>query len=297
MTLARWPDEDWAEIAKIIDGGTKTEGPQPPAEERRGGTFQYEGDRPSRWSVERGIWLRGYWCFDWAEDVVKVKSLELEKSLITVASPHTFGMRQGNPSPRRWYALNLLEELTRPGEFFLDTEENLLYFWPPKDLDGTRLALSTMMDPGISLTRADHVTLRGLVVEEGGSGITVADSSHVRIEACTIRNQHFVGISVNGGVDTMTGAHRFGQRVPCKTISGIIIGDLDGYLRGDLQTAAGQFAVPRCGDHIHNHGVPPGPMPPPAQWCRRAGAAVQDSLRACSISSSPVKPAGYGNQS
>ena len=201
MTLARWPDEGWAEIARIVDGGTKTAGALPPGEERRGGSFQYQQDRPSRWDVERGIWLRGYWCFDWAEDVVKVKALDVAKSLMTVATPHTFGMRQGNPSPRRWYALNLLEELTRPGEFYLDTERSLLYFWPPKDLAKARLALSTMMAAGISLTGADHVTLRGLVVEEGGSGIAVADSAHVRIEACTVRNQHFVGISINGGLD------------------------------------------------------------------------------------------------
>lgn len=201
LTLARWPDEGWTEVAKIVDGGTETDGEQPQTAEPRGGTFQYEPDRPARWSVERGIWLRGYWCFDWAEDVVKVRALDADKHLLTVATPHTFGMRQGNPSPRRWYALNLLEELTRPGEFYLDTERNRLYVWPPKDLAKARLALSTMMAPGISLTKADHVTLRGLVVEEGGSGIAVADSSHVRIEACTVRNQHFVGITVDGGAD------------------------------------------------------------------------------------------------
>jgi len=62
MTLARWPNEGWATIAKIVDGGTThLSANEPP----RPGTFEYSGDRPARWKVESGVWLLGYWCYDW----------------------------------------------------------------------------------------------------------------------------------------------------------------------------------------------------------------------------------------
>lgn len=199
MTLARWPDEGWAEIEKIVEAGPKPDGGKAPEGENPGGVFQYKEDRPSRWQLERGIWLRGYWCFDWAEDVVKVSLLDKENKWLGLSTPHTFGLRQGNPSPRRWYALNLLEELTRPGEFYLDAVRNLLYFWPPVELDRARVSISTLGAPAFKLDQADYVSLQGLVIEEGDSGIVVTDSSQIHIEGCIVRNQHFTGISVTGG--------------------------------------------------------------------------------------------------
>ena len=36
------------------------------------------------------------------------------------------------PKRARWYAFNLLAELDRPGEYYLDRDSGRLYFWPPK---------------------------------------------------------------------------------------------------------------------------------------------------------------------
>ena len=36
-----------------------------------------------------------------------------------------------NPGAARWYAFNLLSEIDRPGEYYIDRGNGLLYFWPP----------------------------------------------------------------------------------------------------------------------------------------------------------------------
>ena len=133
MTLARWPNEGWATIAKIVDGGLacRVTATQPP----RPGTFEYSGDRPARWNVEAGVWLLGYWCFDWYEETIKVQAIDRDKRQITLARPTVYGIKQGNPSPRRYRALNLLEELDQPGEYYLDRASGRLYFWPPARTD------------------------------------------------------------------------------------------------------------------------------------------------------------------
>ena len=43
-------------------------------------------------------------------------------------------MASGRAIPRRYRALNLLEELDQPGEYYVDRAAGRLYFWPPAPL-------------------------------------------------------------------------------------------------------------------------------------------------------------------
>ncbi|MEK6794434.1 MAG: LamG-like jellyroll fold domain-containing protein [Spirochaetota bacterium] len=197
MTLARWPNNAWTTIKRIIDSGTTPQGPE---KDRRGGTFTYDGDRPSRWNTENGVWLQGYWCFDWADEVIKVRSIDTEKSEIALSQPHNYTIRQGNPSPRRYYAVNVFEELDSPGEYYIDRTAGKLFFWPPEMKDNSRIVISTLNEPIVAFREASHVTLRGVTVEAGISdGIFVTGGSGVRIEGCTVRNVRTIGIRIDGG--------------------------------------------------------------------------------------------------
>jgi hypothetical protein len=106
MQLARWPDTDWAEVETIIDGGAVPRTGKTSTSEHPGGIFQYKEDRPARWSVETRHLAAWLWCFDWSESVIKASMLDSAQKRIGLSAPHTYGLRQGNPSPRRWYALN-----------------------------------------------------------------------------------------------------------------------------------------------------------------------------------------------
>ena len=200
MTLARWPDEGWTTITRIIAPGSWFAPPTCDTS-TEGGVFEYEGDRPARWNVEAGVWLHGYWCFDWYDEVIRVKSVDREKHQITLAAPSQFGIKPRNPSPRRWCALNLIEELDRPGEYFIDRDAAALYFWPPAPLSGARIALSTLKGPVVAVRDATGVVLRGFIVEASlGSGIEVSGGSGVLIQACEVRNTRELGINVSGGI-------------------------------------------------------------------------------------------------
>lgn len=197
MTLARWPNEGWARIAKILETGsvprTGDQGGQP-------GSFQYDGDRPARWNVAAGVWLRGYWCFDWYEETIQVQAIDPTARSITFARPHLYGVKQGNPSPRRYCALNLLEELDSPGEFYLDRAAHQLYFLPPGPLAGARVELSLLDAPVVTLTDCRQVVLNGLIVEAGLTfGIELTGGEECRLEACRARNLRQLGIRVVGG--------------------------------------------------------------------------------------------------
>lgn len=197
MMLARWPNEGWAEFSKVIESGPA---PWRNHNSDKFGAFAYEGDRPQRWLNAPGVWLQGYWCFDWSSETIRIGEINPAEQRITLARKHHYGLGSGNPGPRRFFALNLLEELDQPGEYFIDRAAGKLFFWPPAPLKGARIVLSTLTQPVVSLSNVSHVTLAGLTVETcAGNGINVTGGEGDCIVDCRVRNTGMDGIVVSGG--------------------------------------------------------------------------------------------------
>ena len=197
MSLARWPNEGWVTIARIVESGSR-----PRDGDNRGlaGTFEYSSDRPSSWQAAEGVWLQGYWCYDWYDEVIQVAAIDPALHRIRLAAPHVYSLMQGNPSPRRYRALNVLEELDQPGEFVIDRGAGRLYLWPPANLAGARITLATLDTPLVALQDASYITLRGLVIECGlDNGIEVSNGTACQVVACEVLNLRRLGIRVAGG--------------------------------------------------------------------------------------------------
>jgi len=191
MTVARWPNEGFIKISEVL-------GPTPV--DVRGtkgckeGKFAYDSDRPERWAAERELWVHGYWFWDWAEQRHPIESLDAQKRVITLKPPyHAYGYRKG-----QWfYVFNVLAELDRPGEWYLDRSAGLLYFWSPAALQ-QNTAIVSIVPTLVSMRGACHVTLQGMTLEScRGTAIEVSGGSQVLICGCTIRNtgRHAVGMS------------------------------------------------------------------------------------------------------
>lgn len=199
MNVARWPNEGWAEVESVVESG--------PAPWRNHasdalGCFIAKDDRLARWTKAPAVWLEGYWCFDWSCETIRVASMDPEKRAITLAVQHVYGIGSGNKAERRYRAINLLEELDEPGEYFLDADAAALYFWPPAPLDGARMVLSRVAEPLLQVDQADYLRFEGLVVEDAaGAGIRVQGGSHVTLAGCTVRNTGQAGIQVIDGTD------------------------------------------------------------------------------------------------
>jgi hypothetical protein len=199
MQLARWPNDGWVTIKSVIDRG----GPAA-AEDGKAtnGTFEYAEDRPARWDVAKGVWLHGYWCHDWYDEVIRVGSIDTQKKQITLAAPHGYGIgpsHSWNKAPRRYYALNVLEELDAPGEWYVDRDQGILYFWPPQPLETAEVMVSVLDDPLISLKDTSHVTVRNMTFDcTRGPAVSMSGGSDNVIAACTIRNTGRHGVSVSG---------------------------------------------------------------------------------------------------
>ena len=196
MTLARWPNDGYAYIAGIPQGAGS---PDDHGGEigRLDAGFLYEGDRPKRWRETDDIWVHGFWAWDWANTYERVASLDTDARLVKTHPPHgMYGFRPG----QRFYFLNLLEELDQPGEYYVDRETGLLYFWPPAPLAEGEAWVSLLAAPFVSLQDVSHVAFRTLTFEcARGNAIEISGGDHDLVADCTLRSLGNWAVIINDG--------------------------------------------------------------------------------------------------
>lgn len=209
LELARWPNEGWATIKSVIDRGGKHSSITGPDGKPGNGTFEYAEERPARWNIEKGVWLHGYWCHDWYDEAIRVAAIDTAKKHITFAAAHGYGIgpsHKWNKAPRRYRAMNVLEELDTPGEWYIDVKMKRLYLWPPEDPGGARVVVSVLSDPIVALRSAAHVTLRGVVLEcTRGDAVVVSGGHDNRLSGCTVRNTGGSAVAVSGERNSVVG--------------------------------------------------------------------------------------------
>ena len=194
MTLARYPNSGYMTIAHALDAdGKPAAGIVTSAE----GKFVCEDPRPARWAGQKDIWLHGFWVYDWADIRIPLRTVDPASRTVSLGPRpgQSFRVRSG-----QWfYAQNILCELDSPGQWYLDRDTAILYFWPPGPLESGRVVVSVVRDL-IQLDDVSHVAFRSLLLEAGrGSALVVKGGTGVRVVACTIRNMGNWAVKVYGG--------------------------------------------------------------------------------------------------
>lgn len=195
MTLARYPNSGYMHLAAALDAQGNP-APTSTIVTDGGGRFCCDDPRPREWTTEPEVWLHGFWAYDWADSRIRLGSVDPATGTVTLATDTAaYGLRTG-----QWfYAENLLCELDAPGEWYLDRQTSLLYFWPPAPLSEGQAVVSVVRDP-IQLAGASHVTFRGLTVETSrGNGFVIQGGENLRIVGCTLRNLGNWAVRVRGG--------------------------------------------------------------------------------------------------
>lgn len=198
LTLARWPNAGTVPLGKVLDPGSI---PRNGDFGNRGGKFVYGGDRPDRWAGADDVYLSGLFNYGYADDTLKVKSVDPATKTITLAQATMYGLASGRPW-QAFYALNLLAELDSPGEWYLDRPAGRLYVWPPVPLAQARLSVSLLDEPLVCLEGASWITLRDLTLELGrGLGVYIEGGRDCLLAGCTIRHCGTVGVCIGRGVE------------------------------------------------------------------------------------------------
>ena len=252
MTLARWPNADapeagWAGFSKAVDSGLpKPDSPDEALHKARPGSFVFDDPRPARWNLDDGVWLLGYWTHDWSDETIRVASYDRDAKVIKLAAPHNYGIMGGTwgSAQRRFFALNALEELDAPGEWWLDRTNKRLYFYPEGDLKNASIVLATLTQPLVKVNGTRHVKFADMAFEFGhAGGLVLQNTEHVEIAGCVVANFAGSGISVNGTSNTVRSCDIFNLGTYGIQLNG-----------GDRKTltVAGNLAE---NNHVHHYGI------------------------------------------
>ena len=196
MQLARYPNTGAIDLGPIVDPGSV---PRDGDYTERGGKFRYTDPRHARWSGNPDVWLQGYFNYGFSDDNIHVASIDTVRREVTLSTPHMYGLASGQ-NFNQYIALNLLEELDQPGEWYADTSSGLLFLWPPGDIMAAKVSVSILEQPLIAFDNTSYCILRNIIVENGrGLGISIEGGSHNKIVNCTVRNLGTVGIMLGQG--------------------------------------------------------------------------------------------------
>ncbi len=182
MTLSRYPKNGFLEPKSLVQPGVVG-----------GETSILEYDSPchERWKDTEDLWIFGYFRYRWADAQLKAAKAATATPHLTMDHAYTcsnngtMDMGQGI----LYCAMNLLEELSQPGEWYLDRGNMILYFYPPAGVDPqtAKLELTLLNEMPVNMKDVQYVTLEGLHFDLGRYyAIGMNNCSHCVINACTI---------------------------------------------------------------------------------------------------------------
>lgn len=152
-------------------------------------SFQYNLSRIHQWANESNPWLMGYLGENNEPMYYKISYITTNSSriyLTNVSIP--YGVKSNMP----YYGVNLLCELDTAGEYYIDSTQGILYFYPPTNLtsnNGSGLWIGTSSYIITFASNTQYISLIGFqfyyahvtAINTGAYvyGITVANNSIV----------------------------------------------------------------------------------------------------------------------
>lgn len=196
MSLSRWPNDSLSMIGKVLVPGT--------GENLKNGeypVFTYNAERPAAWANAGEFWISGYFAHGYADDMIKVASIDTAARTIHTAQHTVYGF-MGGAAWRQWFALNLPEEIDRPGEYVMDAKAGKIYLYPPVE-PMTSLDISVLEEPMMAIENTSNITISGITFEHArGIGVYMEGTHNVQLAGCTIRNVGGVALCVGRGSES-----------------------------------------------------------------------------------------------
>lgn len=184
--MSRYPNEEYARTGKIINPGTVKNPGISIDTTAEPIIFQTNLERASKWATAPDAMIEGFFKYDWAYDVLYLDTVNENNEVITKNSTTALGIQ----SNMRYAVMNLMEEIDIPGEYYIDRENLILYYYPPYPITSDmQMEISLMTEDMIHLSEVSNITFERLSFEKTrGSGIIIENSENVSILGCKFQN-------------------------------------------------------------------------------------------------------------
>lgn len=163
--LSRWPNEGFSYTGKIV------------------GQYGFEclSDNIKSWKSAEDVRVGGWLSQQYSYDLAEVENIDRENKSITIKKING----SINGENLRYVVFNIPEELDMPGEWYIDRQKMILYYYPPHPLSDETLELSVLDSAMFSLTDCEYINFKGIHFTQGSSvAIEFKNSHHIDIDGC-----------------------------------------------------------------------------------------------------------------
>ncbi len=206
LTTARYPNEGFLTVKSVIREGTGKESSTSNHAQRSDWAtlrnpettvFTIDDETAERlhnYSSLNNVWLWTALMYNWADTTVPLKTFDYQAKTVEPAYVSVYGAQPGTT----YYIFNVLEELDAPGEWYLDRDSGMLYFYQPEKTENADIVISLSTEDMISVTGAEFLRFEGLSIRgTRGSGIVIR-SNDVRVDNCFISDLSGAGVLIDG---------------------------------------------------------------------------------------------------
>lgn len=200
QSVAMYPKKDEKALKyETIDSGSN------PCEEdysMRKPVIKYFDERCNLWGGAKEACITGIFYAGFAHDTIEIEKIDTENKTITMAYPHYFGFK--DESYTCFKILNLLEEISEKGEYYIDCENEKLYFLPEEKPENSLIEISSMGEPIVVFENSENVVFEGFTIENSRySGVYIEGGKDCVVKNCVIRNIGTVAVQIGNGVISM----------------------------------------------------------------------------------------------
>ena len=197
--LSRWPNDGWHYFTDVVDeGGTAQSVWQGKAKTddviTKGAIFKYTELNPSQWKSIDGAYLAGFFGTEYRSEWTKIDSIDQLNQEIKLANYTVYGVKRSH----RWSVVNLLDEIDIPGEWCIDQNKKMLYYYPQHTLTNDDvIEISGMTGEILNFSGAENIVFDGIDIEKSRSnGIVMSGSKNITISNCKISGFTYAGIDI-----------------------------------------------------------------------------------------------------
>ena len=205
--LAGWPNGEYTGLIKPIDSNEY--GKRTKSGIANGCSFKVNYDRPSPWSKPEQAWLSGTIGPNYEFDYYPVSRFDSKEKRVYLSR----GALEKYYTEPYYRFENVPEELDEPGEYYIDRQSGMLYFYPPEDAPKDSVLTITMSTPTLDVSRkapnsmfrienSKNIVFENLIFKGGrGSAITGKNNSNIKFINCEINSFGENGIRFDASTD------------------------------------------------------------------------------------------------
>ena len=205
--LAGWPNGEYTGLIKPTDSNEY--GKRTKSGIANGCSFKVNYDRPSQWSKLEQAWLSGTIGPNYEFDYYPVSRFDSEEKRVYLSR----GALEKYYTEPYYRFENVPEELDEPGEYYIDRQSGMLYFYPPEDAPKDSVLTITMSTPTLDVSgkapnsmfrieNSKNIVFENLIFKGGrGSAITGKNNSNIKFINCEINSFGENGIRFDASTD------------------------------------------------------------------------------------------------